>query len=123
MGSHPANLAIRFMLELVALVATGIWGWYQGGDGWLRFILAAVIPISLMVVWGLFAVPDDPSRSGNAPVPVPGIIRLLIELSFFGFAVWALYDLGFTTASVVTGIIVVLHYAASYDRIMWLMKK
>ncbi len=120
MGSHPINLAIRFLLELSAIVSAGMWGWRQS-DSWLRYLLAIGMPLILGVIWGTFAVPDDPSRSGNAPVVTPGVIRLVIELGFFAFATWALYDMGFNKASMVFGITVVLHYLVSYDRIKWLM--
>ena len=121
MGSHPVNLAVRFLLELTALTATGIWGWRQTDD-WIRFVLAFGIPILLAAIWGTFAVPKDPSRSGKAPVAVPGIIRLAIELTFFAFAVWALQDIGFTRLSWIIGILVAVHYIISYNRIMWLIK-
>jgi hypothetical protein len=65
MGSNPINLVIRFLLELSALMAMGFWGWNQG-KGAFRFVLAFGIPIIAALVWGVFAVPDDPSRSGNA---------------------------------------------------------
>jgi hypothetical protein len=120
MGSHPINLAIRFLLELSALVSMGVWGWRQS-ESWFRFLLALSAPIVAAVVWGTFAVPNDPSRSGAAPVAVPGILRLGIELVFFIFATWALYDLGFTRLSWTLGIIVALHYITSYDRILWLI--
>jgi membrane protein YdbS with pleckstrin-like domain len=120
MGSHPINLAIRFLLELSALVSMGVWGWRQS-ESWFRFLLALSVPIVAAVVWGTFAVPKDPSRSGAAPVAVPGILRLGIELAFFIFATWALYDLGFTRLSWTLGIIVALHYIISYDRILWLI--
>ena len=122
MGSHPINLAIRFLLELSALLAMGVWGWRQSA-GWLRFLLAIGIPIIAAAVWGTFAVAGDPSRSGAAPIAVPGILRLVIELAFFSFATWAIYDLGFTGLSWVLGIIVALHYIVSYDRILWLIKQ
>lgn len=122
MGSHPINLIIRFLLEVAALISAGMWGWRQS-DGWLRFVLAIGIPIVLATIWGTFAVPDDPSRSGVAPVVTPGFVRLLIELSFFAFATWALYDMGMTRYSLVLGIIVLLHYAVSYDRISWLLSQ
>ena len=85
MGTHPINLAVRFLLEMAALISLGVWGW-KVGDSWTRYILAIGIPLILAVGWGTFAVPDDPSRSGSAPVPVPGIIRLLLELGFFSVA-------------------------------------
>ena len=64
MGSHPINLAIRFLLELAALFALGLWGWnaYDGGESWQRILLMLGVPIAAALLWGLFAVPDDPSR-------------------------------------------------------------
>lgn len=120
MGSHPINLAIRFLLELSALLAMGVWGWRQS-EGWVRFVLALGIPIIVAVVWGTFAVPNDPSRSGAAPIAVPGILRLAIELVVFALAIWALYDLGYTRLSWILGIIVAIHYITSYDRVLWLI--
>jgi len=120
MGSHPINLAIRFLLEIVALVSAGMWGWKQS-DGWLRTLLAIAIPVVLAAIWGTFAVPDDPSRSGSAPIITPGVIRLAIELGIFVFATWALYDIGLAKAGSILGTIVFLHYLVSYDRIIWLL--
>jgi hypothetical protein len=122
MGSHPINLAVRFFLELSALAAMGVWGWRQS-EGWLRFVFALGIPIGAAVVWGTFAVPNDPSRSGAAPVPVPGLVRLAIELAVFAFATWALGDLGAIRLGWAMGIVVGVHYVASYDRILWLIRR
>ena len=122
MGSHPINLAFRFLLEITALTFIGIWGW-QMGAGWTRFALALVFPVFAASLWGIFNVPNDPSRSGKAPVPVPGIVRLLIELAYFAFATWGIYDLGFSRLSMVLGIAVILHYLVSYDRVLWLLQK
>jgi len=74
-------------------------------------------------VWGVFAVPNDPSRSGAAPIAVPGMLRLAIEAIIFIFAVWALYDVGFTRLSWALGIIVAIRYLTSYDRILWLIRQ
>ena len=120
MGSHPANLAVRFLLEIAALVSTGIWGWNLTED-WLRFFLAIGIPVVLAAIWGTFAVPDDPSRSGKAPIKTPGIIRLILEIAIFILAVWSLYDLGFARCSLAMGLATFLHYSLSYDRIIWLI--
>ena len=122
MGSHPINLTIRFILEISALVSVGVWGWRQN-DGWLRFVLAIGIPVILAAIWGTFAVPEDPSRSGRAPIVTSGVIRLIIEFAFFGIAVWALYDMGFIKISIALGILVILHYIFSYDRIIWLLSQ
>ena len=120
MSSHPINLLIRFLLEVVALLSVGMWGWRQS-DGILKFVLAIGIPIILVAIWGVFAVPNDPSRSGTAPIVTPGVIRLVIELVFFGLATTSLYDMGMYKLSLVYGGVVALHYLISYDRIKWLM--
>ena len=120
MGSHPINLAIRFLLELAALLAMGVWGWQQQ-EGWLRLVLAVGVPLIAALLWGLFAVPHDPSRSGKAPIAVPGTVRLALELAIFAFATWALYAAGAVALSWLLGLAVVIHYALSYDRIRWLI--
>ena len=122
MGSHPINLTLRFLLEITALLSAGVWGLRQS-EGWLRFTLAFGIPLIIAVIWGTFAVPDDPSRSGKAPVPTPGILRLLLELAIFGAGVLALYATGNTQLGLTMGIIVVIHYVVSYDRVAWLIRQ
>jgi hypothetical protein len=122
MGSHPINLAVRFLLELLALVAMGFWGWNRG-DGVLRLTLALGIPLVAAAAWGTFAVPHDPSRSGQAPMAVPGLVRLVLEAIFFCAAVWALFSAGATTAGGLLGSAILVHYAASYDRVAWLIRQ
>jgi hypothetical protein len=102
-GSHPVNLAVRVALELSAL--------------------ALAVPALVAAGWGTFAVPDDPSRSGAAPVAIPGLARLALELAVFVFAVWALYDIGATGLSMALALVVAVHYAAAYDRVAWLIRR
>ena len=122
MSTNPVNLAVRFILEICALAAMAYWGGTQY-VGWLGFGLAIGLPVLAAILWGTFAVPNDPSRSGQAPVPVPGVVRLLLELIFFGLTVWMLYDAGATLLSFIMGVVVIIHYALSYDRLMWLLKQ
>ena len=121
MEMNPINLAVRFILEIIALVSVGIWGW-KFTDQWFHYLLAIGIPIVLAIVWGTFNVIGDPSRSGEAPVIVSGTIRLVIELGIFAIAVWALYSIGYTKLSVIFAIVILIHYIASYERIIWLLK-
>jgi hypothetical protein len=122
MASNPVNLAVRFVLEIASLIALGYWGWSQSNGG-LRFVLAIGIPLLAAALWGTFAVPDDPSRSGKAPVPVPGIVRLLLELTFFAVATWTLLAIGATQWGWILGIATLIHYLVSYDRISWLVRQ
>lgn len=121
MGTHPINLTLRFILELIALFSMGYWGWTQH-DGILRFFWAFGLPLVAAILWGTFAVPNDPSRSGKAPVPVPGILRLLLELGVFALGIWCLFSAGLPNLGWLLSIVVILHYLVSYDRIIWLLK-
>ena len=118
----PGNKAFRFVLELAALGAMGWWG-YDQGDGAGQYILMAGVPITAAAVWGVFAVPGDPSRGQDGLVRVSGVTRLFIEGLFFGFATWALHDLGRDALTAGLGGAVVLHYALSIDRLKWLVKQ
>jgi Protein of unknown function (DUF2568) len=118
-GFHPVNLAFRFLLELIGLIALGVGAWsLASGPG--AVLVSIAIPLVAAVAWGTFRVPGDASASGGAPVPVPGVVRLLIELDVFGAAVFLLWFAS-PTASMVLGAAVVVHYALSVDRIRWLL--
>jgi hypothetical protein len=116
MNTNPVNLAVRFLLEIVMLIALGCWGWHLQGT-WLRYVAVIGLPVTAAVLWGVFRIPNDPK---SAPVAVPGIIRLLLEWLLFGFAVWALYDLGYMKLAMTINAVVILHYIVSYDR-TWAM--
>jgi hypothetical protein len=122
MGSHPVNLAVRFALELVALGSVGAFGWSRF-EGPVRWGAAIALVVAFMVVWGLFNVPDDPSRSGRAPVGVPGWVRLGLEIALFSAATFALARVFPPAWAAVFGGVVVLHYALSWDRIAWLLRQ
>ena len=119
---HPINLALRFFLELVAIFFFGYWG-YSLTEGGMRILLAVLFPLVFATLWGVFAVNDDPSRSGKTVIQTPGIIRLLLELILFGAAGWMMLDLDYTTVALIFGVAVVIHYFLSFDRIAWLLKQ
>ena len=119
MGRHPVNLALRFFLEIAAFVAIGYWAW-TAHTGVLRVVLVILLPVLAAFIWGAFRVPNY----GGAPlVQVPGVVRLLIELGIFGFAVWGLFDAGAVTTALIFGGITLLHYITSYDLVLWLIKQ
>lgn len=120
----PAQGALRFAIELAALACWGIAGW-QVTDSAVRWILTLALPLVAATLWAALRVPDDRSANGRAPVPVVGIVRLLIELDvLLGAAVviaivWRPgpgHVLG-----VALGIAVTAHYAATHRRVRWLL--
>lgn len=119
MSHHPLNLALRFGLELVGLWAYGYWGWTQH-TGLARWLWTLSLPVLTAALWGVFRVDDDP---GQAPVRVPGWVRLLLEAAYFGGATWALYAAGRPSWGLVLGVVIVIHYALSWDRIGWILRR
>ncbi len=117
-GFHPANLAFRFVLEIAALAAIGV-GAYNLASGFFAWILGIGLPLVAAFGWGTFNVPGDESRSGEAPVVVRGVVRLVLELLFFSAAVVLLWLVS-PIAAAVLGVGVVIHYLLSIDRIRWL---
>jgi hypothetical protein len=122
MSGNRVNLLLRFLLEVTAIVTFGAWGYSLSGQ-WPRFLLVILFPLVFAGIWGVFAVPDDPSRSGKTVVPTPGAIRLAIELILFSAATWMLMGLGKLLLGWIFGGVVLLHYLVSYDRIAWLLKQ
>lgn len=117
-----ANLALRFLMELAAIVTFGIWG-YSLSDSGFRIVPAILLPLLFATLWGVFATKNDPSRSGKTVIPTPGALRLLLELALFAAATWMLYELAHQTLAIVFGCITLLHYIYSYKRIAWLLKQ
>ncbi len=122
MSKHPVNLAIRFALEVAAIISFAVWG-LKLLDSWVSIILAILLPLIFALLWGVFAVPNDPSRSGKTVVVTPGLIRLVLELVLFGSAAWMLFDLDFQKPGWIFSALVLIHYVSSYDRIAWLLKQ
>ncbi len=112
------NAALRFGLEIAALVGLAGLGWSLG-TGLLR-ALVVVLPVGAGWLWGRYRVPGDP---GPAPVAIPGRTRLGLELVVFAGG-WAglLIAFGNTAGWVFLGLLVV-HHIAGTDRIRWLLER
>jgi len=119
---NALNLGLRILLEIAALGGFALLAW-RLSDGWWRFLVVFAVLAVLMTLWGVFAVPGDPSRSGNAPIPVSGLLRLGLELSILLGGGLALYLAEHRIAGAVLIVLVLLHYALSTDRIAWLLQR
>lgn len=122
MGSHPINLAVRFLLEVMGLAALAWIGW-QYGKGVYKYVFAIGLPLLAACLWGVFAVPGDPGRSGNTVVAVPGLLRLTLETGFFAAATWSLIAVGAEKLGWIYAATVTVHYIVSFDRVVWLVRQ
>jgi hypothetical protein len=97
-----ANLALRFLLELCALVALAYWGFETGSGAIAKFALGISAPLVAAVVWGAFVAP-------RAPVKPPGVVILLLEVLVFGSAAAALVVTGDRTLALAFAVVVVIN--------------
>lgn len=116
MSQHPANLLLRFVLEIISLIVIGMWGWQQS-NGLLRFVLAFGLPLLLATLWGVFRDPKDPMQTRQPPVAVSGRVRLALELVFFGLAVFAAFASRPPVLGLTLLVLLLLHHFWSLDRV------
>jgi Protein of unknown function (DUF2568) len=96
-----ANLAARFLLELVGIGAVGYWG-YQAVDGMpARIGLAAGGVVALVAVWALVSAPKATNAIGQD-------VRIIIGSGVLLLAAGALAAAGHPTlAQVLAGAIII----------------
>jgi hypothetical protein len=116
---HLANDALRFLLELAALAAVGFWAWSRFDDP-ARWGLALLLPVVLATLWAVFRVPGDP---GPAPVAIAGSLRLTLEAAFFGIAILALSDAVTHRWGLSFALLLAVHYALDWQRVLWLFRR
>lgn len=119
-GSHPLNLTVRFILEITVLIAVGVWA-FSKSNGLDAYMYGICAPILMATVWGVFAVPNDPSRSGKTVIKTLGVVRLILEIIFFSIGSYGLYNLHYINLSYAFSGITIFHYLFSKDRIKWLL--
>ncbi len=99
---QSANLALRFLLELCALLAFGYWGFQTGQSLLSKIGLGIGIPLLTVIIWGMFIAPN---AAVHLPEPVPFVLGLVI----LGLAAIALAAAGHTALAIVFGIIIVIN--------------
>ena len=102
-----ANLALRFLLELVALAALGYWGFKSGNGALAKAGLGLGAPLVAAVVWGTFLSPQ-------APVQLPGLLALILQALVFGLAAASLVATGHRTLALVFVVLVVINALLMY---------
>jgi hypothetical protein len=99
-----ANLVLRFLLELCALVVLAYWGFQTGRGLIVKIGLCIAAPLLAAVVWAMLVAP-------NAAVPLPGLVPFVLGLAILGLAAIGLAATGHPYLAVIFGAIVVINAA------------
>ncbi len=76
------NLAFRFILEMLVLLALFLWGMSMPGSLPIQLLFGLGAPVAVMAVWGLFVAPKASRRLADP-------VRLAVELVIFSLAALA----------------------------------
>lgn len=118
--SHTQS-AMRFTIELVALVAWGAAAWRLPPTAPLGWFAVGGSVMVVAALWAVFRVPGDASADGGAPVAVDGATRLGMELGLLLGAAGTVIAIGHAWTGFVFAGAVAGHYIATRDRVRWLL--
>ena len=83
-----ANLALRFALELAALVALAVWGAQATSSTGANIALAIAAPALAIVIWAVWSAPRAPRR-------LHGAALVVLELALLAASAAALAAAGY----------------------------
>jgi hypothetical protein len=107
MNLYDLNIALRFLLEVCALVALGYWGFQTGRGLLLSFGLGIGAPLLAALAWGAFVSPQ-------AQVPLPEPAKILLALVILGLGAAALAAVGRPTLAGVFGVLILINTILLY---------
>jgi hypothetical protein len=100
-----ASEALRFLLELGAIVALGYWGVHASGDLPVQVVLAIAAPLGLIFIWALFIAP-------RAVYPIPRLAQAIGGGALLLISAVALVIAGLPVVGLVFGAMVAIDTAA-----------
>jgi hypothetical protein len=96
------NLLVAFLLEIGLLILVAYWGFRQGKNETMKYVLVIIMPAIVIVLWGVFAAPKSRYRLQNP-------FRTIFKLSMFAVATFAGYDTGHVILAWCFGVITILN--------------
>lgn len=126
-GQQGTNLSllqglIRLLLELGMLGCLGYFGYNLSDTTLIRLFLAVLLPVVAMGMWVVFRTPGDESAGKEGIVPVPGWVRLLMEITLFLVAAAGAWWAGSRIAAETLLTFTALHYLVTWQRVRWLLQ-
>jgi hypothetical protein len=97
-----ANLALAFLLELIALYLLGYWGFHLAIPPFWKWVLGTGAPLLFLMAWRIWAAPKSKSR-------LKGWKLCSYKVAAFGLAALALWACGQTQRALVFGAIVLVN--------------
>lgn len=94
-------LGVRFLTELGLLAALAVTGWRLGDGPVLRVLLAVLLPLVAVAVWGRLVAPRATRR-------LPDPARLLVETSLFVVGAVGLVLVGSAEVGLVYGVMAIV---------------
>lgn len=101
------NLGIRFILEIISLVAIGYWGFQLQAGTLVRYSVGIGVPIIIMIIWGTFGSPAAPYRLSPA-------YRIILQIVIFASAILAVYFSYNQTLSIIFAILIIINTLLFY---------
>ena len=99
-----ANLAVRFVLELVALAALAVWGVHAGHSTLADIALGVGAPLVAAVIWGVFAAPRSSRR-------LRGPALVVLQMAVLGAGAAALAAAGHEALAAIFAVVVAVNAA------------
>ncbi|GAQ18155.1 conserved domain protein [Oceanobacillus picturae] len=101
------NVMLRFLLEVLALVAIGFWGFQKGSGMITSFLLGIGVPLIIAIIWGVFFAPAS-------TVNIPIWLKFGFEVVIFGLAFVALVSMRFSSSAYIFGLAVLINQTLLY---------
>jgi len=105
--AERANLLVSFLLELALLFLVGFWGFHQGGTLFPGYVLAVVLPVTVIILWGVWAAPKSKQRLKNPA-------RTIFKLTWFFLGATLAYFAGNHNWAIVFAVVVILNAGLAF---------
>jgi hypothetical protein len=112
-----ANLAMRFLVELLGAGFVGYWAFTATDTGAVRYVLAGLAMLAFIGFWGLVLAPRTDSGLSTAEKNVLGTVVLLFAAGTLAWSGLATIALGYTLI-VLTNVALMFAFSADSDRVL-----
>ena len=101
------NALVSFLLEIAMLVAISYFGFYGDKPIALQVLIGVVLPIMIIIFWGLFMAPNAERRFSLT------VVRI-VALTLFLIAALAFYEAGLSGLSVGLAVVAVINAVLAF---------